>query len=879
MSQRRSAPVPVSDEKPDNPSPDLTWPPADVDRNLLPDPDMPDETPGRDDDLWEDVSGSRLAAEVLRAFRRQQRPMRLDGLLRVLGLPRRARRDLEDALHELAQNGRLLRLRGGLWTRADSLREVVGRYAALRNGAGGFVTPLDDRGRVNGADIFIHPLHSNDAWHGDRVRVLLSPRGRQVRGKSAEGRIVEILERAQQEVAAQVLDRVGLRLHCRALDSRLNRDFSVHLAGCPDDMVRAAQPGALVMLEPQEALASDLWQARLLRVEGDADAVSVQENLVKLNHEVPRDFPPRALAEAEALPAAPLPEDLTGREDLRALPLVTIDGPDARDFDDAIHVERRPGGWLLRVAIADVSHYVRPRSALDTEAFARGNSWYFPTSVEPMLPFALSNGLCSLRPEEDRLCLLAEVVIDHRGLPGQSRFAPAVMRSAARLTYEEVEAALRRHDGAARQRLLSLPRGEAVLPMLEEAYALFEALRQARRQRGSLDFDLPEARYDLDDKGHLLGIGRRERLDAHRLIEEFMIAANEAVARFLGGPAGTGGVAVASSRDGGQRPPFLYRIHPQPEPERLESLFDSLAVMAPDLLPPRPSASSLQGILQTAQGTDQEFVINRLCLRSMPQARYMPWNEGHFGLASTAYCHFTSPIRRYADLLVHRALKLALGQGAGTVPAGQKLLRVADQLNRRERDAMECEREMARRLACMALRPQVGQCFAGVISGVTEFGLFVELQAMPVEGMIRVEDLGPDWYQLDERRHALVGQRSGQLWHMGQAVEVQLADVHAERLEIRLVLPGSEAAAGRSARQRRSGRTAGTAESRNRRGGTRLSAQKPRHRRHPDHHAAGHGHDTHAAEERRGHAARRRSRPAQGKDEATWTRPRSRRAR
>ncbi len=831
MTQRRFAPASLCDEKPLPDTADTAWPPQHVDPNPLPVRDLPEH--GEDPC---DLPGSRLEGDLLRTFRRQQRPLRTEGLLRVLGLPRRSRKDLEDALYRLAERQKLVRLRGGFWTLPGSLREVVGRYTALRNGAGGFVTPQDEHGRIRGADIFIHPLHCGDAWHADIVRVLLAPRSHQAHGRSPEGRIVDVLERGQQQVAARVLDRAGQHLHCRALDSRLPLDFSVNLADRPLPGAQEVRPGALVMLAPQERLASDLWQARLLRVDGDADAVSAQENLVKINHQVPQDFPPRALAEAKALPASPTAEDMQGREDLRALPLVTIDAADARDFDDAVHVERLAHGWLLRVAIADVSHYVRPRSALDAEAFARGNSWYFPASVEPMLPRELSNGLCSLNPGEDRLCLLAEVQVDQRGLPQKSRFATAVMRSAARLTYEAVDAALSRRDTAARQRLLRLPRGETVLAMLEEAHTLFEALRHARRRRGSLDFDLPEPRYRLDDAGHLLGIDRRERLDAHRLIEEFMIAANEAVARFLGGSPGD---AAPAGDHSGQGLPVLFRVHPQPEAERLDALFDSLSVVAPDLLPPRPSAASLQGILQTAQGTDQEFVINRLCLRSMPQARYQPWNEGHFGLASMAYCHFTSPIRRYADLLVHRIIKLALGQGAGSVPIGQKLLRVADQLNRREREAMECEREMARRLACLALREQVGQRFSGIIAGVTDFGLFVELRTMPVEGMIRVEDIGPDWFQLDERRHALVGQRSGVVWHMGQRVDVQLADVNAERLEIRLVLPGTSPAgqgAGRAA-----GRCHGSGQAgrqRPRKGhdlsaGGKAPAPAPWHGRHP----------------------------------------------
>ncbi len=727
--------------------------------------------------------------ELLEIFARESRPLRLDSLLRVTGLPRRAKKDLEESLNALAAQGRLARLRGGLWVRRDSLKSLVGRYQALRTG-GGFVTPLatgDGEGttgaRVTGGrDIFIHPLQSHEAWHQDLVRVVLAPTssrsGRGRGGPNPEGRIVEILERSQKEIPVHLHSRAGRTLFCRPADSRLTVDFSVAL---PEGSAVPEQ-GALLLVTPQERLASDLWRARLLGAYGREDNADVQENLVKLNHEAPRDFPPAVLAEAAALPAAPAQADMDGREDLRALPLVTIDGADARDFDDAVQVERKGTGWLLRVAIADVSHYVRPapgkgRASLDAEALERGNSWYFPRSVEPMLPPALSNGLCSLNPDEDRLAVLAEIPFSAAGQPGKARFALCVMRSAARLTYDQVRACLLDHDADALALLREKPRGGEALAMLEEAFRLYAVLRAVRRQRGSLDFDLPEADYTFDAAGRLRRIGFRQRHDAHRMIEEFMIAANEAVARHL--------------RDAGL--PFLYRVHPRPDPERLENLFDSLAATALESLPEnvksggKADAMAMQAILKAAQGTDQEFLVNRLCLRAMPQARYQPENEGHFGLASQAYCHFTSPIRRYADLLVHRALKASLGRAAGPLPAGHKLLRMGDRLNRLERATMECEREMARRLACLALRDREGERFSGIIAGVTDFGLFVELACMPVEGMIRVQDLGDDWYELDSRNQCLMGQRSGLCWRLGQRLEVRLAEVHMGRLEIRLM--------------------------------------------------------------------------------------------
>lgn len=732
-------------------------------------------------------------------FASEARPLRLDAILRITGLPRHAKKDIEAALTELTRRGELIRLRGGLWAKADSLKQITGRFTALRTG-GGFVTP-DREGAQSAPDIYIPIAEVNNALHQDTVRIVLAPRPAAKANrlahhgasngknghKSPEGRIIKVLERGLKEIPAHCMGLAGGQLICRPADSRLNIECSVELPAGESP----PEKGSLVLLALKEQLASTLWSAQLLGAYGREDDVSVQEDLVKINHQVPREFPPNVLAEADALPTLPDPADFAGREDVRHLPLVTIDGADARDFDDAVLVEPLPdGGYILRVAVADVSHYVRPRSALDAEALVRGNSWYFPTSVEPMLPKALSNGLCSLNPDVDRLAMLAEIPFSATGKAGKPRFAAVVMRSAARLTYDAVKACMLDHDPEALAALRGLPRGPAVEQALDAAFGLYRILREMRRARGSLDFDLPEPAYSFDAQGRVTAIEKRQRHDAHRLIEEFMIAANEAVARHL--------------RDTGL--PFLYRIHPNPEPERLENLLDALEATALERMPAvaltarkggaRPNAGIMQAILASAAGTEQEFLVNRLCLRAMPQARYQPEKEGHFGLASEAYCHFTSPIRRYADLLNHRALKASLGTLSGELLAGQKLMRTADQLNRLERAAMECEREIARRLGCLALQDRIHERFAGVVASVTDFGLFVELQSMPIEGLIRVEDLGDDWFEFDPRTLCLLGQSSGLVLRMGQALEVILAEVNLGRLEIRLLpaaLPGSGA--------------------------------------------------------------------------------------
>lgn len=710
------------------------------------------------------------------------KPMKLDQILRMAHVPRHRKREVEATLAELTREGHVLRLHGGMWMAAELVRTLVGRYGVQRSGAG-FVAPQaeeGDRWRGKGLplSVFIHPTQAGDAWHGDVVRVALLPG--KATGKNPEGRIVEVVERGQKELTVRAIKPVApgdtQSFLCRPADPRFSFNMQVNVTA----LERVPERGDLLLVRVGEQLASDLWTGAAHAVFGREDDVAVQEQLVKLNHQVPLEFPQAALQEAAALPPDPRPEDYAEREDVRHIPFVTIDGRTARDFDDAVHVEPRGKGWVLRVGIADVTHYVRPRSALDMEARDRANSWYFPVSVEPMLPPVLSNGLCSLNPDVDRLVMLAEIVFGPEGQPLETRFAAGVLRSAARLTYGQVKRLVLDNDGqgdggdaAERAALLATPRGGEVLPMLEEAQRLARVLAKRRKERGSLDFNLPEPEYFFDAEGRIVNIGRKERHFAHQLIEEFMIAANEAVARFL------------EERD----MPFLYRVHPEPDPARLEGLFRTLAsTSVASELPPRPDAQALQAVLRAASGGPQEFLVGRLALRTMPQARYQPENEGHFGLASECYCHFTSPIRRYADVVVHRALKRALGMDPGAIPAAQKLLALGDQCNRREREAMEAEREMARRLGTLVLRDRVGEEFTGIISGVTDFGFFVELDAMPVEGMVRIADLGDDYFEFDAERQELTGVMSGVRFALGQAVRTRLVEVNPGRLEITLTL-------------------------------------------------------------------------------------------
>ncbi len=699
-------------------------------------------------------------------------PLSLDDILRRTGLSRRLKREVAAALRDMSGDGALVRLRGGTWTPAARLRNVSGVLAVQRSGAA-FVTPerSDPRG---GRDIHIAPGAVGDAWNGDLVEVALLPARR---GAGAEGRVLRVLRRGESELTVRVLRpaRRGGLAAARPIDARFAFDVLADVSGLPVPPER----GELLRVTPGERLPSPtdepLWSAAAIRSLGREDEAAALERLTKLNHGIPRGFPDNVRAEAEAVSRRE-PDGETPL-DLRSLPLVTIDGEDARDFDDAVYVERQGENWRLLVAIADVSLYVRPRGALDREARERGNSYYFPASVEPMLPEALSNGVCSLRPGEDRRVLAADMRMDAAGRATEVSFAAGLMRSRARLTYTGVQALLDGDETGLRE-----DGGEAMPPevavMLRQAAALAELLIRRRQQRGALDLDLPEAEF-VAAQGRVIAVRNRRRLFSHRLIEVFMVAANEAAAEFL-------------TRRGA---PFLYRVHPEPGPEKMTDLIRALNATGLPL--PRPAARMtplarlrwLHAVLAAVAGTEQAFLVNRLVLRSMMQARYAPEAGGHFGLASPCYCHFTSPIRRYADLATHRALRRTLGlDTGGPIPTGHKLLSVAEQCNDRERAAQDAEREITRRLGCLLLRERVGDVFSGVISGVMPFGLFVELEDMPLEGMARVESLGHDYFEYDADRQELRGRLSGRTYRLGEALKVRLTDVDEGRLEITLEL-------------------------------------------------------------------------------------------
>jgi len=469
---------------------------------------------------------------------------------------------------------------------------------------------------------------------------------------------------------------------------------------------------------------------------------------------IPTEFRPKAVAQAEAA----RPAGLDGRVDLRQVPLVTIDGADARDFDDAVWAEpdpEHPGGWHLIVAIADVAHYVPPGSPLDRDAFERGNSCYFPDRVVPMLPEALSNGLCSLRPDEDRACLAADLWIDAQGRLKRHRFRRGLMRSAARLTYEQVQAARNGQPDELTGPLLE--------PVIAPLYGAYEALLSAREKRGTLELDLPERKVQLGEDGRVASIGIRPRLDSHKLIEEFMIAANVAAAETLS--------------DRGM--PALYRVHDQPDRARVEALKEFLAPLGYSLSLGQVMRPRVFGqILARAAGRPEEAMVNEMVLRAQAQAVYSPENIGHFGLALPRYAHFTSPIRRYADLTVHRGLirLLGLGGDGATEDELSRLEEIGTHISVTERRAAQAERDAVDRYMASWLSDRIGAVMPGRIGGVAKFGLFVKLDESGADGLVPISTLPDDYYDYDEAQHALIGRRWNRVFRLGAKVRVRVTE-------------------------------------------------------------------------------------------------------
>ncbi len=536
-----------------------------------------------------------------------------------------------------------------------------------------------------------------------------------------------------------------------------------------------AASGELVSAEILGQKVHGLTRARVVERLGDVSGPRAASLIAIHAAGLPVEFPPEVLADAASL----TPATAEGRVDLRGVPLVTIDGADARDFDDAVHAApdddpENPGGWRLTVAIADVAWYVRPGDLIDREAYRRGNSTYFPDRVVPMLPEALSNDLCSLRPQEDRACMAAQLWIGADGSLRRHSFQRALMRSAARLTYEQVQAAAGGHPDSATEPLLQ--------GVIEPLYGAFAALDAARRRRGALALELPERQLTLAADGSVAQVTQRTRLDSHRLIEEFMIAANVAAAETL-------------ER---RRRPCMYRVHDTPDPIKVEALRDVLAGLGHKFARAQVLEPALfNRILERVAGSDHERLVNVMILRAQAQAVYSPGNLGHFGLGLGRYAHFTSPIRRYADLLVHRALIAGLGLGEAGLPAEMetRMGEAGQHLSMTERRSMAAERDAMDRYLAAYLSERIGATFNGHITGVTRFGLFVALEDNGAEGLVPMSTLPGGPYRHDARRHTLEGKSGRLVFTLGAPVEVRLAEADAARGGMVFHLSGKASAA------------------------------------------------------------------------------------
>jgi len=621
---------------------------------------------------------------------------------------------------------------------------VEGTVSANRAGYG-FV-------RVEGLkeSVFLPPPEMRGVMHGDRLRVKVSRDA----SDRWSGAVEQVLERGVTAFLGTV-EVQGRSAWVNAADRRLQ----LRCAVAPQDLHDARHGDWVIARITRHAGSATPAQAVIgKRLDPDRPVELATESAIA-RFDLPHEFPAVALREAQAYGEQVDSREASARADLRELPLVTIDGEDARDFDDAVYAERCPGGFRLIVAIADVSHYVRPGTALDTEAQTRGTSVYFPTRVLPMLPTALSDHLCSLAPRVDRLCFAADMVVSSAGALKSARFYPAVMRSAARLTYTLANDALFAGRPAARTQLG---------PLLERLMVLvdvYRALYQARNRRGALDFDAAEAEFVIDAGERVRGIELRTRNDAHRLIEECMILAN---------------VAVAEALERAQVP-TLYRVHGQPEDEKLERLVATLRALGIDArIPKTVSTRDLQAIARRVGNAPERAFVESLVVRAMPQAIYQPTNIGHFGLALAHYAHFTSPIRRYPDLVVHRTLKAMIGApgGSGRRYETSELGRLGESTSRLEKRADEADRYVSGFLKCTYLKERVGQTFQGLITTVVEFGCFVQILDVAVDGLLHIDNLRDDRYVMEDDGHAWRGQRTGRRLRTGAHIRVMVTAVN-----------------------------------------------------------------------------------------------------
>lgn len=690
-------------------------------------------------------------------------PVSVEKLYQLLEISENELDPFNRRLAAMERDGQVIRNRKNVLCIAEKINLIPGRVQGHADGFG-FLIP--DAG---GDDIFLSPKEMGKVLHGDRAMVRAT--GVDRRGRP-EGKIVEVLERVNTRLVGRLIKERGVVI-VSAEDRRISQDILI-----PPGQDMKAKAGQVVMVELIEqpsAYAQPI--GKVIEILGNYADPGMEIEIALRKHQLPNEFSPAAIKLAAKFSPEVKKQDWAGREDLRKLPLITIDGETARDFDDAVFCEPQGKGWRLVVAIADVSFYVTPGDALDKEAYDRGNSVYFPRRVIPMLPEALSNGLCSINPNVERLCMVCDMQIDGQGNIKHYRFYPSVMCSKARMTYNKVFEMLTDPTGEmARQHI-------RLMPHVQNLYSLYHVLAKARLKRGAIDFETIELQMVFDPNGKIERIVPVVRNDAHRLIEECMLAANVCASDFLKE----------------HHHPTLYRIHESPTPVKLESLRQFMKEFGFQLGGgDAPHAMDYVKLLAKIKGRPDEQLLQTVLLRSMQQAVYSPDNVGHFGLAYESYAHFTSPIRRYPDLLVHRAIKAVL---AGKKYHAGDWQALGTHCSMTERRADDATRDVEIWLKCYFMQDKIGESFDGTVSGVTGFGLFIALDEIYVEGLLHVTELGNDYFNFDNVRHTLAGERTGKSYRLGDRLRVKVAraDLEAGKIDFVLDVPGEESYSSHSA--------------------------------------------------------------------------------
>ncbi|STQ90910.1 RNAse R [Iodobacter fluviatilis] len=713
---------------------------------------------------------------VLQVLTEHGAPIFVDELMSMLSILPEEETQFHRRMAAMEREGQVMINRKGALCLPDKLDLLQGRVQGHADGFG-FLVPDD-----GSSDLYLGPKEMAKVLHGDRV--LVRPMGLDRRGRR-EGSIVEVLVRSTQKLVGRLHGEHGV-FTVTAEDKRISHEILLEPNG-----TMGAESGQVVMVElvTQPSRYSQPV-GRVVQVLGNYADPGMEIEIALRKHNLPHEFSAEAILQGEDTPTKVRKKDwkkvldTVEREDLRDLPLVTIDGETAKDFDDAVYAEKKGKGWRLIVAIADVSHYVLPGDALDVGAIERGNSVYFPRRVIPMLPEALSNGICSLMPDVERLCMVCDMQITAKGEIKKYRFYPAVMHSKARLTYTKVWDMIQHPVGEMAQQY------QHVLPQIDTLYALFKAFSAARALRGAIDFETVETEMRFDDKGKISEIVPVVRNDAHKLIEECMLAANVCAADIL----------LKKEHD------CVYRVHEGPTPEKLENLRTYIKSVGLTLDGEEdPTAGDYAVLLEKIKLREDAPLLQTMLLRSLSQAVYSPDNKGHFGLSYDAYTHFTSPIRRYPDLLVHRAIKAILA-GKKYTPA-MKWEALGTQCSMTERRADDASRDVQNWLKCYYMQDKVGEEFEGVISAVTGFGIFVLLDNVFVEGLVHISELGTDYFHFDEVRKELKGERTGQVYRITGRVKIKVARVSLETSKIDFMLveekpmwgdkPVAEVAAGR----------------------------------------------------------------------------------